>query len=272
MLSLPVRLAQAVRPMRFWKIVSPAEGASAIPDGATVAVDWLGDALGMAIEAEFLHRQTPRNLTIVYAAVSGLGRTHGLNRLAHPGLVRRVIGGQWNPVPALQGLAFREQIEAYSLPVGLIARLLRGVAAGLDGQCDRTGGRLTRENPARARRAGSQAAPMTQTLPMIDVALVPVAFMAGSAALVMPRDALTMARGARANGGLVIGQTRRIGTLDRLPPGQMVVPDSMLDLLIGTDEGRRANEVFAAPPAGGRFAGPWAGGQQGGRAPDLPRR
>jgi propionate CoA-transferase len=246
MLSLPAGPGQAVRPTRFWKIVSPAEGASAIPDGATVAVGWLGDPLGMAMEAGFLQRQVPRDLTIVYATASGHGRTHGLNRLAHPGLVRRVIGGQWNPVPALQALARTERIEAYSLPVGMIGRLLRAAAAGADG-------RIGRGGLVHLVRTAGEPELMAHTFP-IDVALIPVGFLEGSAAIAMPRDAMTMARAARANGGLVIGQTRRIGTLDRLPLGQVVAPDSLLDLLIGADEGRRLGKVFAAPAAAGGFA------------------
>jgi propionate CoA-transferase len=261
MLSLPARKGQAVRPPRHWKNVSAAEAAMVIPAGATVAAGWLGDDLALALETGFLRHRMPRDLTIVYGVTAGNGRTHGLNRLAHAGLVRRVIGGQWHPVPGLQALARDEQIEAYSLPAGLIGRLFRDIAAGLTLHLSRSGlgtftdprqggGRLngvTRTDLVHLVRASGQEALMVRSFP-IDVALIPVAFMEGSAAIAMTRDAMTIARAARASSGLVIAQMDRVGTLDRLPPGQVVVPDTLVDLMVDSDGPDRLPEMFATPP------------------------
>jgi len=122
-------------------------------------------------------------------------------------------------------------------------------------------------------RAAGEEALLVHTFP-IDVALIPVAFMEGSAAIAMNRDAMTMARAAQSNGGLVIGQATRMATLDRLPPGQVVVPDTLLDLLIAADETPRAGEVFATPAVGGRspFRGIWVVGPARGITTDLPGR
>src|SRR5208282_6505651 len=85
MLSLPSQPGPAVRPLRHWKAASAADAVALVRSGATVAVGWLGDSVASALQAAFLAQQQPRDLTVVYAATKGNGRTHGLNRLAEEG-------------------------------------------------------------------------------------------------------------------------------------------------------------------------------------------
>ncbi|WP_428484529.1 CoA-transferase [Rhodopila sp.] len=262
MLSSPARAERMIRPPRHWKTASAEAVAAQIPRGATIAVGWLGDVLGNALEAAFLAQGAPRDLTIVYATTHGDGRTHGLNHLAHVGMVRRVIGGQWHPVPGLQALARTERIEAYSLPAGFIRHLFRDIAAGLPGHLSRGGlgtfadprqggGRLnqaTREELVHVVRAAGQDALLMHSFP-IDVALISVAFMEGSAAIAMTRDAMTIARAVQASGGLVIAQMDRVGTMEKLPPGQVVVPDTLVDVLVAADPRERTETTFSSPLA-----------------------
>src|SRR3954454_12680138 len=263
MLSLPSQPPRAVRPLRQWKTVTADQAAALIGSGSTLAVSWLGDFLAAAVQAAFQQRQEPRDLTVVYGATQGHGRTHGLNMLAEEGLVRRVIGGQWHPVPGLHALAVSNRIEAYSLPVGVINRLFRDIAAGLTGHLSRSGigtftdprnggGRLnatTQENLVRLVGTAGQEALLFRTFP-IDVALVGVGFLEGTAEIAMTRDAMTMARAARKGGGLVIAQTNRVGTMEKLPNGQEGVADGLVDALVVTDGYDRTWDVFAAAPAG----------------------
>lgn len=262
MLSLPSQPEPEIRALRHWKTAAPAEAAGSIRAGATVAVGWLSDGLAAAVAGSFAARGQPNGLTLVYAATKGAGRTHGLNILAHAGLVRRVVGGQWHPVPGLQALAAANRIEAYSLPVGVINRLFRDIAAGLPGHLSRSGlgtfsdprnggGRLnlrTREQLVRLIRPAGDEALLYQAFP-IDVAVIGVAFMEGTAAIAMTRDAMTLARAAHKSGGIVIAQTDRLGTLDKLPPGQVEVPDRLVDILIATDQHERGWETFSSAPA-----------------------
>ncbi|PPQ29100.1 hypothetical protein [Rhodopila globiformis] len=259
MLPLP---SQPVRPLRHWKTLPAEQAAALIGSGSTVAVSWLGDSLPGALQDAFRHQRTPRDLTVVYGTAQGHGRTHGLNLLAEEGLVRRVIGGQWHPVPGLHALAVANRIEAYSLPVGVINRLFRDIAAGVTGHLSRSGigtfadprhggGRLnpaTREDLVRVVHAAGQEALLFRTFP-IDVALVGVGFLEGTAEMVMTRDAMTMARAARKSGGLVIAQINRVGTLRKLPIGQVAVADTLVDVLVTTDGHDRAGDVFATAPA-----------------------
>jgi propionate CoA-transferase len=263
-LLLPPRPGTDIRPVRHWKTASAAEAAGLIRSGTTVGVGWLSDRLAAAMADAYLARREPDDLTIVYAATRGDGRNHGLNLLAHDGLVRRVVGGQWHPVPGLQKMASGNRIEAYSLPVGVINRLFRDIAEGLPGHLSRSGlgtftdprnggGRLnrrTREQLVRLVRPAGDEALLFRGFP-INAALIGVAFMEGTAAIAMTRDSMTIARATRKSGGIVIAQTDRVGTLEKLPPGQVEVPDSLVDVLVTDDPRGRTWETFS-PPASDR--------------------
>lgn len=268
MLSLLSRPGSNTVPVRHWEIASAAEATGLIRAGSTIAVGWMSDGLAAALASSFSTEARPNDLTIVYAATQGGGRNHGLNLLAHEGLVRRVVGGQWHPVPGLQALAAANRIEAYSLPVGVINRLLRDIAEGLPGHFSRSGlgtftdprnggGRLnrrTREQLVRLVHPAGDEVLLFRGFP-IDVALIGVAFMEGTAAIAMTRDSMTIARAARRSGGIVIAQMDRLGTLDKLPPGQVVVPDRLVDVLLAADPSERTWETFSStsgPHAGQR--------------------
>lgn len=262
MLSSSSHSGPDISPLRHWKTASAAGAAELIMPCSTVAVGWVGDGLATALVDAFVARSQPNNLTIVYGATKREGRNHGLNLLAHEGLVRRVVGGQWHPVPRLQTLAAANRIEAYSLPVGVINRLFRDIADGLPGHLSRSGlgtftdprnggGRLnvrTQEQLVRLVRPAGDEALLFHGFP-INVGLIGVAFMEGTAAIAMTRESRTIARAVRQSGGIVIAQLDRIGTLEKLPPGQIVVEDTLVDVLVAADARERASETFSSTPA-----------------------
>jgi len=117
------------------KFIERAEVAALIEDGDTVGLIGGGGGLVEATllhyeaEKRFLEMGKPRDLTVIHALGIGDRETRGLNRFAHEGMVRRVIGGHWVWSPSMQALARDNKIEAYVLPGGVMMQLMREVAA-----------------------------------------------------------------------------------------------------------------------------------------------
>ena len=126
-------------------VVSAATAAALVPDGGVVATCGSGggvlepDVLLAAIEQRFNATGRPGGLTLVHALGLGDGGSRGTNRFAHPGMIRRVIGGHWSWSPRMMSLARDNAIEAYAWPSGAISLLLREIGARRPGLITRTG-------------------------------------------------------------------------------------------------------------------------------------
>src|ERR1700710_901824 len=126
------------------KIVTAAEAIAIIRDRDTICTSgFVGigtpDELLIALEKRYRETRHPSDLTLMFAAAPGDSKERGLNRLAHDGLVKRVVGGHWALVPKLGELALSNRIEAYNLPLGCISHLYRRIAAGGPGTITKTG-------------------------------------------------------------------------------------------------------------------------------------
>ncbi|GGD25253.1 acyl CoA:acetate/3-ketoacid CoA transferase [Sinisalibacter lacisalsi] len=121
------------------KFMSAAEAVALVEDGATVSITGGGGGLCEAmllqeeIEKRFLETGHPRRLTLVHALGIGNRQGTGVGRFAHPGMVRKVIGGHWVWSPKMQEMAAKNEIEAHVLPGGVAMQLMREIAAGRPG-------------------------------------------------------------------------------------------------------------------------------------------
>lgn len=119
--------------------VSAEEAAARIPDGATVVLSGSGggvlepDLLMKALADRFVAQGKPTGLTLVHALGIGDGEGSGLARLAHKGMIRKIIGGHWSWSPELQQMAADNVFAAYTLPAGVIMHLYREIGAGRPG-------------------------------------------------------------------------------------------------------------------------------------------
>jgi len=241
--------------MKRGKIVSGDDAIRVIRDGDTVCLDgFMGgvvpEELLSGLERRFLETGGPRNLTLVYASGIGDGKERGANRLAHEGLVKRVIAGHWGLVPKLQRLALDNKIEAYNFPQGVITHILRDSA----GHAPRTITHVGLGTFVDPRMQGGKVNAVT-TEDLVEVITfdgreylayktlsVQVALLRGTTAdmdgnITMEREALTMdalsvAMAAKNSGGFVIVQVERIAERGALNARHVKIPGMLVDCVV----------------------------------------
>ncbi|MGQ7848135.1 acyl CoA:acetate/3-ketoacid CoA transferase [Granulosicoccus sp. 3-233] len=237
------------------KVVSQRDAAALIHSGDTVTTSgFVGagvpDALLKALADRYEDESHPRDLTLVFAAGQGDGKERGLNRLAAPGLVSRVIGGHWGLIPKLAARAVSGEIEGYNFPQGIISHLYRDIAAGKPGTISHVGLETfvdPRQNGGRV--TGNSSPDLVELITIGGVERlfyhampIHVALLRGSTAdeygnITMEREALILdnlaqAMAARNSGGVVIVQVDQLVAKGTLPARDVIIPGVLVDAVV----------------------------------------
>ena len=262
------------------KFVTAEAAATLIADGDTVALIGGGGGLCEAtllhevIEKRFLETQHPCGLTVIHSLGIGDRKSRGMNRFAHEGMVKRVIGGHWVWSPRMQQLAKEEKIEAYVFPGGVAMQLFREIGAGrpglfthvglgtfLDPRID--GGRMNKaakDDLIEVVAIDGKELLRYKPFP-VNVAVIKGSFADAHGNISLDQepanvDIYAAALAAHNSGGKVIAQVRTAVEVGALPARSVRVPGALVDAVVVDPEQRMGYDLVHDPTMSGEIKGP----------------
>lgn len=265
------------------------DAAALIPDGAVVTVSSSSglhcpDAMLRVIGERFDATGSPTGLTSVNPIAAGdMYGIDGIDHLARPGLLKRVVAGSYPsgpssmPSPKIWRMIIDDEVEAYNLPSGILYHLHLDIAAkrpgvltkvGLDTFVDprRHGGRMnarTTEELVSVVQFDGEEWLYVRAFP-IDVAIIRGTTADEDGNLSMEHEgaylgALDQALAARNSGGIVIAQVKRLVATGSIPTQQVRVPGNLVDVVVVDPEQMQTTETRYDPAISGEIRVPVSG-------------
>lgn len=208
-----------------------------------------------AIETRYLGTGEPCGLTLIHVTGVGAVTEKGICRLAHPGLVARVIGGNYGLQLPFMKLILDEAIEAYNFPQGVMSQLCRSIAAGQPGVLTHVGlGSYMDPRQDGGRMNSRTTSPLVDLLEihgqewlLYRVPKPTVALIRGTTAdedgyvsmehEATTREDLSIAQAVYNSGGKVICQVKRLARRGSLHPQMVRVPGFLInDFVLAPDQ------------------------------------
>jgi acyl CoA:acetate/3-ketoacid CoA transferase len=271
------------------KLRTAAEAARLIPDGATVAVNSSSglccpDAVLAAIGARFASEGHPRGLTTVHPIAAGdFFGTPGVDHIARPGLLARIIGGSYPSgpsnaePPAIWRMILNDEVAAWNVPSGIIFDMLREGAGRRPGVLTKVGMEtfVDPELEGCAMNAAARAAPLVRRVtfegedwlffPAIapQVAIIRATTADENGNLTFEQEgaylgAMEMALAAHNAGGRVIAQVKRVAAAGSLRPHDVHVPGILVDAIVEAPDQLQTTATPYDPAISGELFRPLA--------------
>jgi propionate CoA-transferase len=278
--ALHAHLARRRRAFSLSKIVSVEEAAAMIQDRDVLAFNamgWLGnpEIFHKALERRFLEEGHPRDLTLYCTCgIGGREAPELANRLAHKGLVSRLIIGHYDTLRGFFPMINGDEIEAYNLPQGFLAHNLHEAARHSPGFFTRIG--LHTSVDPRLEGPGLNSISCEEFVKVVEVegeehlfvkTIYPTACVIRATTAdvngnitfekeALQLDALTLAQAVKNNGGRVVVQVERISDSHSNP--QLVrIPCQFVDAIYrNPDQMQTGTESYNALYSG-EYHAPW---------------
>jgi propionate CoA-transferase len=278
------------------RVLTAAEAVELIPNNAVVCINSSSglhcpDAVLRALGERFEATGAPVGLTTIHPIAAGdMYGVLGIDHIARPGLLQRVIAGSYPsgpsslPSPRIWQMINNNEVEAYNIPSGIVFHMLRESAAqrpgvltqvAMDTYVDprRLGGRMNDCTPEGVVRLVEFDGREWLYFPAIspDVAIIRGTTADEDGNVSMEHEgaylgAYDVALAAHNNGGTVIAQVKRLTTRGALAPQAVRVPGILVDVVVVdpdqwqttqtpyepaiSGETRRPMSAFAAVPWG----------------------
>ncbi len=269
------------------KIVSAAEAVKAIADGSAVAVNSSSglccpDAVLKALGERFDREAHPRGLTMLHPIAAGdFYGIKGVEHIAKPGLIGRIIGGSYPSGPSsaepprIWQMLGANEMPAYNVPSGIIFDMMREAAAKRPGVLTKVG-LDTFVDPDRegcAMNARAAAAPIVKKIqfegdewlffPTIvpQIAIIRATSSDERGNLTFEQEgaylgALDLAMAAHNNGGVVIAQVKFVVENETLKPHSVHVPGILVDYIVEAPDQWQTTQTPYDPAISGEMFKP----------------
>lgn len=269
--------------MRRGKVVSAKDAVRLVSDGDTISVCGVigflcPDTVLAALGKRFAAEGSPGNLTLVTpVAVGDVYDIPGMDHLARPGMLKRVISGSFvigtSPKTGQRAQLVQSilsgEVEAYNFPIGALMALHREIGAGRPGLLTEVGlGRFVDPRITGGKLNDATSEDLVQVVELLGKEYlfykafpVNVAIIRGTTAdekgnLTLEHEGMfsgvfDIALAAHNSGGKVIAQVKRIAAAGSLHPQMVRVPGVLVDAIVVDEHQKQGTGIDYDPTVSG---------------------